>query len=148
MARSSTPTRRSWSAPPRNSRRTVIRFSVSVPVLSVQITVAAPSVSTDGRWRTSAWRAAMRWAAIASDSVTVWLNPTLGGVGDPTGGLSVSGVDLVWNTLMFSDYDGNSAAWDEMRWGTDFNSVTTVPEPASALLGSLGVLALLRRRRA
>ena len=87
-------------------------------------------------------------AAAASDSVTVWLNPTLGGVGDPTGGISVSGVDLAWNTLMLSDYDGNSATWDEVRWGTDFNSVTTIPEPASALLGSLGVLALLRRRRA
>jgi hypothetical protein len=87
-------------------------------------------------------------AAAASDSVTVWLNPTLGGAGDPAGGLSVSGVDLAWDTLMFSDYDGNSAAWDELRWGTDFDSVTTIPEPASALLGSLGVLALLRRRRA
>jgi hypothetical protein len=87
-------------------------------------------------------------AAAASDSVTVWLNPTLGGVGDPTGGIAVSGVDLAWNTLMFSDYDGNSAAWDEVRWGTDFNSVTTIPEPTSALLGSFGVLALLRRRRA
>jgi hypothetical protein len=85
-------------------------------------------------------------AAAASDSLRVWLNPTLGGVGDPTGGIAISGVDLAWNTLMFSDYEGNSAAWDEVRWGTDFNSVT-VPEPASALLGSFGVLALLRRRR-
>ena len=85
-------------------------------------------------------------AAAASDSLTVWLNPTLGGVGDPAGGISISGVDLAWNTLMFSDYEGNSAAWDEVRWGTDFNSVT-VPEPGSALLGSFGVLALLRRRR-
>lgn len=86
-------------------------------------------------------------SALNGDSVTVWRNPTLGGVGDPSGGVTVSGVNLVWNTLMLSDYDGNSAAWDEFRWGTDFNSVT-VPEPASALLGSLGVLALLRRRRA
>jgi hypothetical protein len=85
-------------------------------------------------------------ATAVSDSVTVWLDPTLGGVGDPSGGLTVSGVDLVWNTLMLSDYDGNSAAWDEVRWGTDFNSVT-VPEPACALLGSFGILGLLRRRR-
>lgn len=85
-------------------------------------------------------------SAAASDSVTVWLNPTLGGAGDPTGGITVSGLDLAWNTLMLSDYDGNSATWDEIRWGTDFNSVT-VPEPATALLGSFGMLALLRRRR-
>ena len=86
-------------------------------------------------------------ASANSDSVTAWLNPTLGGVGDPSGGLTVSGVNLVWDTLMLSDYDGNSASWDEIRWGTDFNSVT-VPEPAAALLGGVGVLALLRRRRA
>jgi hypothetical protein len=86
-------------------------------------------------------------SVLNGDSVTVWRNPTLGGVGDPSGGVTVSGVNLVWDTLMLSDYDGNSAAWDEVRWGTDFNSVT-VPEPASALLGSLGLLALLRRRRA
>lgn len=86
-------------------------------------------------------------SAAASDSVTVWTNPTLGGVGDPTGGVTVSGVNLVWNSLMFSDYDGNSAAWDEVRFGTDFNSVT-VPEPGAALLGCLGALSLLRRRRA
>lgn len=87
-------------------------------------------------------------AAATSDSVTVWLDPTLGGVGDPTGGIMVSGVDLAWDNLMFSDYDGNSAAWDEVRWGTDFNSVTLIPEPSAALLGGLGMLALLRRRRA
>ena len=81
------------------------------------------------------------------DSVTVWTNPTLGGVGDPAGGVTVSNTNFVWNNLMLSDYDGNSAAWDEIRWGTDFNSVT-VPEPSAALLGSLGVLALFRRKRA
>ena len=32
--------------------------------------------------------------------------------------------------------------------GTSFVTVTAVPEPTAALLGSLGLLALLRRRRA
>ena len=40
--------------------RTVISLRVSVPVLSEQITVAAPSVSTAGSLRTMALAAAMR----------------------------------------------------------------------------------------
>lgn len=84
-------------------------------------------------------------AAALSDSATVWVDPTLG-AGDPLGGTTVTGKDLTWDRLTFSDYDGNSAAWDEVRWGTDFNAVT-IPEPASVLLGSLGLLPLLRRRR-
>ncbi len=40
--------------------RTVISLRVSVPVLSEQITVAAPSVSIAGSLRTMAWAAAIR----------------------------------------------------------------------------------------
>ncbi len=58
------------------SSRTVMRFSVSVPVLSVRITVALPSVSTAGRWRTSALRFAMRCVASARASVTVGNSPS------------------------------------------------------------------------
>jgi hypothetical protein len=39
---------------------TVIAFSVSVPVLSEQMTVVLPSASTAGRWRMMARRLAMR----------------------------------------------------------------------------------------
>jgi hypothetical protein len=46
-------------------------FSVSVPVLSVQMTVVSPSVSTDDNRRTSALRFAIRCVASASESVTV-----------------------------------------------------------------------------
>src|SRR5674476_1210800 len=54
----------------------LMRFCVSVPVLSLQITLAAPSVSTAGRWRTSAFFFAMRCVAIASDKVTSGNNPS------------------------------------------------------------------------
>ncbi|WP_411847073.1 immunoglobulin domain-containing protein [Roseibacillus persicicus] len=59
----------------------------------------------------------------ASDVVTVWIDPTLGG-GDPAGGVSISGIDLQFDRLAFSDYASNSSAWDEVRWGTTFDSVT------------------------
>ena len=58
------------------TRWTVISFSVSVPVLSVQITVVSPSVSTEDRRRTSALRFAIRCVASASDSVTVGSSPS------------------------------------------------------------------------
>jgi hypothetical protein len=85
-------------------------------------------------------------SAATSDSVTVWFDPTLGGEGDPTGGTTFSGLDLQFDRLALSKYGSNTAAWDEIRWGTDFNSIT-IPEPSAALLGGLGMLALLRRRR-
>ena len=57
------------------TRSTVISFSVNVPVLSVQMTVVSPSVSTEERRRTSAFRFAMRCVPSASDSVTVGRSP-------------------------------------------------------------------------
>jgi autotransporter-associated beta strand protein len=65
-----------------------------------------------------------------SDSVTVWVDPVLGS-GEPVGGTTVDFVDLNWDRLAFSDYDGNSAAWDEIRWGSSFDSVTLNPNPAN-----------------
>lgn len=91
-------------------------------------------------------------ATAASDSVTVWIDPTLGS-NDPSFGLTVTGKDISFDRLGFSDYEGNSAAWDEINWGTTFNDVTlaAVPEPSTfAALAGLAVLgaATLRRRRA
>jgi hypothetical protein len=68
-------------------------------------------------------------AAADSDNVTVWVDPTLGS-GEPAGGISVTGANLDWNRIILSDYDGNSAAWDEIRWGSTFDSVTLNPNPA------------------
>lgn len=57
--------------------------------------------------------------------------------------------DMTFDTLGIADYAANSAKWDEIRWGTSFNDVTTapIPEPSATILGGLGMLALLRRRR-
>ena len=55
---------------------TCIRFSVSVPVLSVQITVVEPSVSTADSRLTSAPRLASRRTPIASARVIVGSRPS------------------------------------------------------------------------
>ena len=51
-------------------------FCVSVPVLSVQMTCAQPSVSTAGRRRTSALRRAMRVVPSASTIVVTAGSPS------------------------------------------------------------------------
>jgi hypothetical protein len=86
-------------------------------------------------------------ATAGSDSVTVWLDPTLG-AGVPAGGVTVAGQNIAFDRLAISDYSGNSANWDEIRWGTTFDSVT-VPEPSAGalLLGGVGVMAAFLRRR-
>lgn len=65
-------------------------------------------------------------ASPASDSVTVWIDPALG-AGEPAGGITVSGKNLAFDRLAFSDYASNSVSWDEVRWGTTFNNVTVDP---------------------
>ncbi len=87
-------------------------------------------------------------ATAGADSLTLWLDPTLG-AGDPTGGLTVSGQNIAFDRLGFSDYEGNSANWDEVRWGTTFDgvTVTAVPEPSSLALAGLGGLAFLFRSK-
>ncbi|MEX1048883.1 MAG: immunoglobulin domain-containing protein [Akkermansiaceae bacterium] len=66
-----------------------------------------------------------------SDSVTVWVDPTLG-AGEPAGGTTIPNVNFNWDRLALSDYDGNSASWDEIRWGSNFDSVTLNPNPNPA----------------
>ena len=59
----------------------------------------------------------------ASDGVTVWIDPQLGS-GEPAGGISLTNLDVVFDSLAFSDYASNSTSWDEVRWGSNFDSVT------------------------
>lgn len=42
---------------------------------------------------------------------------------------------------------GPTAQFDDFRLGTEITDVVNIPEPAAALLGGLGLLSLLRRRR-
>lgn len=71
--------------------------------------------------------------APGQDSVTVWVDPPLDAGEPATGGTTVVGKNLTFDRLVLSDYDANSAAWDEIRWGTSFDAVTVsgVPEPST-----------------
>jgi glucose/arabinose dehydrogenase len=60
------------------------------------------------------------------DSITVWIDPVLSG-GEPAGGVTRSGFNTQFDRLALSDYASNSSAWDEIRWGTTFASVTVLP---------------------
>ncbi len=67
-------------------------------------------------------------ATANQDSVTVWIDPVLGS-GEPAGGTTVTGKNVTFDRLALSDYDGNSAAWDEIRWATTFDEATLGPVP-------------------
>jgi len=66
----------STTASPTTTWRTVIWFWVSVPVLSEQITVVLPRVSTAGSFRMIARRRAIRATPIASVTVTAAGSPS------------------------------------------------------------------------
>lgn len=87
-------------------------------------------------------------AAANGDSMTIWLDPNLG---SPGAGTTTSGLNLQWDSLALSDYSGNSASWDDIRWGTTLASVTTAPvpapEPSTIAVASLGGLAMLFLRK-
>ena len=67
---------RSCVSPSTSSTVTVMRFSVRVPVLSEQMTVTEPRVSTAGSLRMRAWRLSMRWAPRARAMVTTAGSPS------------------------------------------------------------------------
>ncbi|MES2474396.1 MAG: family 16 glycoside hydrolase [Verrucomicrobiota bacterium] len=65
-------------------------------------------------------------AANNSDAITVWIDPALTN-GELSGGVTRSGFNLQFDRLALSDYASNSSAWDEIRWGSTFDSVTVLP---------------------
>ena len=58
---------------------------------------------------------------------------------NPVASLNV-GTNKTFNSLRFANVSGGDLKFTNI-------SVTTVPEPSAALLGALGAMALLRRRR-
>lgn len=91
------------------------------------------------------------FAATGNDTMSLWLNPLLGGTaGAADLVLSAQNYSSLINGLTLAHGDGRAFAFDELRIGTSFAAVTPVPEPAEWLLmaSGLAVLALCRKRQA
>ncbi len=102
-------------------------------------------------------------ASMTDDSAYLWINPSVGSYGTPTPPTplvsGLTGTDLAQNTtnapiqsfLLMQRATGNQPDVlfvDELRLGTSWAAVTTVPEPSVLALGGLGVLALVAGYRA
>ena len=84
---------------------------------------------------------------LGNETIKLWVGAT----GSP---VNVSGTaDATITGFEFSAVNalrvngGNSQTFDNLKVGTTMLDVAAIPEPGSALLGGLGMLALLRRRR-
>jgi MYXO-CTERM domain-containing protein len=96
-----------------------------------------------------------------NDTATVWVDPQLGLSTEPTfvagvNGGTLSGLNIVFNTLSlvgdrYVPLDlitkTGFSYFDEIRFGTDWASVTPVPEPSGMLLAALGALLAWQRQR-
>ena len=96
------------------------------------------------------------WGATSSDNdvLTLWTRalddiatePTTGGAVRSTAGFDQTQLNTISFGLRNSG-TGSTQTYDEIRFGASFADVSPIPEPTTALLGGLGLLALLRRRR-
>lgn len=90
-------------------------------------------------------------ATAGADKLTVWQDPAnLGSEAGSGAGATLSGFNMAFDRVALSSFVGlgsSTITGDELRMATTWQDVTTVPEPSAALLGGLGMLCLLRRRR-
>jgi hypothetical protein len=91
--------------------------------------------------------------SLANDDVTVWLNPNLSLTeAEQSASLTTSFNADATFTNIFLREGGGGDGWTFSNIAIAENSTDTgffaVPEPSAALLGGVGMLALLRRRRA
>ncbi len=95
----------------------------------------------------------MQWNADSglNDSLTIWTRALDDiSTAPTTGGATRSALILQGqlDTITFAQRNsGGIQTYDEIRFGASFADVSPIPEPSVALLGALGVLGLLRRRR-
>lgn len=114
-------------------------------------TVSA-NVAQTGRPRLTI--AKIEWSDTGDDTISVmtWIEGTIPGSVSETdfnnaGLLKTLSANLSQDSFTTLSFSGVDTAIDEIRIASDFANVIGVPEPSAALLGGLGLLALLRRRR-
>lgn len=111
----------------------------------------APSLNTT-------YFVAFTYDSTGASPTTFYVNPdNLGdvdGSGEPAGALAFAsfsapnyGMNAVGNVSFYAG-DNSLFTIDDIRVGTTWESVSPIPEPSAALLGAIGGLMLLRRRRA
>jgi MYXO-CTERM domain-containing protein len=93
---------------------------------------------------------------VGQNNIYLWVNPaSLGGsdLNTATATWSATGLNTEqarWQSIKFySGSNSSGTSLDELRFGTDYASITPIPEPTTALLGlaALAGLAVTRRRR-
>ncbi|MGF1633287.1 MAG: hypothetical protein ACFCVE_05500 [Phycisphaerae bacterium] len=82
----------------------------------------------------------------ASDTVTIYRNPTDLTAEPALATATLSGQDILFDRISVAMFTGVEVTYDEIRLGTTYNSVTPIPEPASLAFGLVGLLAVRRRR--
>jgi hypothetical protein len=99
------------------------------------------------------------WLFVAQFDMTeneanFWINPDIGGPVPENALASGSQTISDWNTTrirlgQFGSSDGSNFSLDEIRFGTDFASVTPIPEPGTLVLVgiTLGAFLIFRKRR-
>lgn len=87
----------------------------------------------------------------ATSTAHYWINPDISS--QPTNAAAANGPGgtnfraFGFDKIRLGSF-GSQGVIDEIRIGTTFGDVAPIPEPSAALLGALGGLILLRRRRA
>ncbi|TAE77179.1 MAG: hypothetical protein EAZ65_01745 [Verrucomicrobia bacterium] len=88
--------------------------------------------------------------SFANDNITVWLNPNLAQTeaAQNSALTTTFSADANFDRIYLREGGGGSG-WNfsNIAVAETFSEIAAVPEPSAALLGGLGALALLRRRR-
>ena len=90
------------------------------------------------------------WEGVTGQTLSVTIEgDTLNNVADAALGVLISYQFTAGDDTLniFMDRDDGITTGDLNNWISGYSLQTTVPEPSTALLGGLGLLALLRRRR-